>query len=118
MMIFGTLSRDCPTSELITAIDALGACAYTVGTEGAFRSAVLAGTDGHSDAVDCAGHCATSGHHRPGRHCCAVGGGALQPASVCVHGQRKRSGGKRLIGILRNSSLLTYPSLHPWPSFL
>lgn len=48
-----------------------------VGTEGAIRSAVLAGTDGHSDAVHCAGHCATSGHHRPGWRRCAVGGGAL-----------------------------------------
>lgn len=63
-----------------------------VGTEGALGSAVLTGTHCYCHTVHSSGHCSTSGHQWSRRHRSQICSSTSKPATVCVHGQRERSG--------------------------
>lgn len=55
---------------------------------------MFSGTHSHSYTIHGSGHRTPSGHQQPRRHCGPISCSASKPASVCVHGPRKRSGAK------------------------
>lgn len=55
---------------------------------------MFSGTHSHSYTIHGSGHRTPSGHQQPRRHCGPISCSASEPASVCVHGPRKRSGAK------------------------